>query len=692
VLSHPTPVVKINPTDWEVTCKGCQLERGYLMRFVVSVIGLAAIGFFSFGEVGEGQVAEPQRVARELHLYALAAPPLELARRPEVSPLAELDFAFIERAEQLRDLEKRNLSGVDPIQNGFARQLPVAMGVGLSTSQAWLQNYGGPTPIPLAGGLAWQSSESDLVWGGKVSVEGAYRLRLHLRQLDLPDGTRFWVYSEGEEAVGPFGLELAGEDGGMWTPSVSGPSIHLEVALPLNSSNGASRFEIDEVLEIFPLDETGAPVFDQTFQPQSTSCLVDAQCVDSSTFGVIDLVQQAISHLQYVKNSNSYICTGGLLSDTDDKSVIPYLLTANHCFSSQSVASTLEAFWDFYASSCLGPWPSLGSLPRSSGATLLGTGATSDFTLVRLQNMPSNRVLLGWNANASAIGSLTPLYRVSHPLGWAQAYSDSLVSTASSTCSSWPRPRFIYQYPINGGTFGGSSGSPVLMDGGYTVGQLTGGCGPDPSDGCNLNNYQVDGAFSQSYPVISQYLNPPTFTLSVTKTGTGTGTVTSSPTGINCGTSCSDGFALGTLVVLTPTPAGDSVFAGWGGHSDCSDGQVTMNAARSCTATFNKAQVALTVTKSGSGTGTVTSNPTGIDCGVDCGELYDVGTIVVLSANPDTGCVFDGWSGGADCQDGSVTMSSARLCTASFGLQPPNDIFADGFEAGDTSAWSLTKP
>ncbi|MDE2180609.1 MAG: hypothetical protein KGJ40_07160, partial [candidate division NC10 bacterium] len=76
-------------------------------------------------------------------------------------------------------------------------------------------------------------------------------------------------------------------------------------------------------------------------------------------------------------------------------------------------------------------------------------------------------------------------------------------------------------------------------------------------------------------------------TLTVTKAGTGSGTVTSSPAGINCGSTCSGSFASGTAVTLTATADAGSTFAGWSG--DCNgSGQVTMNANKSCTATFTR--------------------------------------------------------------------------------------------------------
>ena len=76
--------------------------------------------------------------------------------------------------------------------------------------------------------------------------------------------------------------------------------------------------------------------------------------------------------------------------------------------------------------------------------------------------------------------------------------------------------------------------------------------------------------------------------LTVAKASGGTGTVTSSTTGIDCGNTCSASFSEGTMVTLTATPAGDSIFAGWSG--DCTgtgDCTVSINAAKSVVATFS---------------------------------------------------------------------------------------------------------
>ena len=71
-------------------------------------------------------------------------------------------------------------------------------------------------------------------------------------------------------------------------------------------------------------------------------------------------------------------------------------------------------------------------------------------------------------------------------------------------------------------------------------------------------NVAVTAAFAKTVGPFSE-----SYTLSISKTGTGTGTVTG--TGISSGTDCSEPFIAGTLVSLTATADGNSVFTGWSG-------------------------------------------------------------------------------------------------------------------------------
>jgi hypothetical protein len=78
------------------------------------------------------------------------------------------------------------------------------------------------------------------------------------------------------------------------------------------------------------------------------------------------------------------------------------------------------------------------------------------------------------------------------------------------------------------------------------------------------------------------------YSLSVSRNGTGTGTVTSNPSGVSCGSDCSQSYSSGTSVNLTASPASGSTFAGWSGAcTGTGSCTVSMTTARTVTATFN---------------------------------------------------------------------------------------------------------
>ena len=171
----------------------------------------------------------------------------------------------------------------------------------------------------------------------------------------------------------------------------------------------------------------------------------------------------------------------------------------------------------------------------------------------------------------------------------------------------------------------------------------------------------------------------PTFLLTISKSGTGAGTVIG--TGIACGADCSESVAPNTVVALTATATAGSTFIGWsgGGCSGAGACSVTITAAQTVNAQFDLAVVPtflLTVSKSGTGSGTVTG--VGISCGGDCTEPFAQNTVVVLTATPAAGSTFAGWSG-AGCSGVltcSVIVSATATVTAQFNFVPAQEPVA----------------
>ena len=102
----------------------------------------------------------------------------------------------------------------------------------------------------------------------------------------------------------------------------------------------------------------------------------------------------------------------------------------------------------------------------------------------------------------------------------------------------------------------------------------------------------------------------------------------------------------------------------------------------------------LRVMKTGLGSGTITSNVDGIDCGGDCDGSYENGAVVILTARADPGSTFVGWEAdGEDITPGDantdrrVTMSADSSVRVVFNLAPGITSLEDHF-APDLIDWS----
>lgn len=454
------------------------------------------------------QKAEPEFVRDAVGVQQFAAAP-RLAEQAKLPPAVALGASALEVPEKIEAIHEFNASHPNELRNGFTRPVGDVLSVRLGNVAMAKEGTIGS----VARGVVTTSGGKTL-WSGSIQVASANRLRLHLENVKLPQGSTMWVYGKGEQPVA-FGAELIDANRNLWTPSVAGDTVYLEIEVPSKDAAEAG-FELREVLELIAAQPSAtfpAPGV-KPAKNDSPSCLTDVNCVAAGTLDVIDQYSKSVAHLEYVKDGNGYVCSGGLINDTDTTTSVPYLLTANHCFSTQASATTLEAYWDYKFANCVSTTvPPLSSLPRSLGATLLATSENSDFTFVRLNSIPSGRVLLGWDARTSAVPAGRTLYRISHPApdGYGpqpQQFSTTTVNGSADQCSARPRTRYVYSTQGLGGVYGGSSGSPVIISGGYIVGQLFGSCGPDPTAGCDDRNYTVDGAFSQTYSSVKQWLEP----------------------------------------------------------------------------------------------------------------------------------------------------------------------------------------
>ncbi|HVF60893.1 MAG TPA: trypsin-like peptidase domain-containing protein [Thermoanaerobaculia bacterium] len=429
-------------------------------------------------------------------------------RRPVV---VELSSAELDRIDRAGIIERRYLVGV-------AR--PVGTSVDFSAARALDKGT-----VGLNLGAARATGGAGFVWTAAVQVPGATAIRLHLTGVDLPAGAKLYAYNLAGQAFGPYtGRGIYG-DGVVHTHTVFGDRMLLQLHAPAGAER-APRLTLAEIGAMgarfaaprygprgaFTVESLSAVTeAASNLCPINVDCVVNAACTSSSA---VNAAKDAVASILFQSGGSFFICSGGLVADTVTSSVIPYFLTANHCIGSSTEAASVETYFD-YATTCNSPncTQPYNNTGETVGSTIKSTNSTSDYSLLQLSSAPTTpdgvATYLGWQTTAVANTNGTPLFRISHPRGSPQAYSEHQVDTSKTTCRTWPRGNWIYSADTLGATEGGSSGSPVVNSAGQIVGQLSGACGFNVNDSCDAAaNATVDGAFAAYFNAVAPFLSP----------------------------------------------------------------------------------------------------------------------------------------------------------------------------------------
>ena len=477
-----------------------------------------------------------------------------------------------------------------PWQIGFERSIPALSDPkALSKRQVWqLTKQGGPA------------------YAFAITSPGAKAVRLGIWVLAMPDRARLRFYSPSDNKI----IEIAGSEvnanlrrnlkageTGMeaetfWSPLIAGETLTLEVELPPEVDPKSLVIALPRISHIFEL-----PYGTQADDPVTGDVKAAAYChKDVMCYPDWDLQSRATARMLYTSGGKSYLCSGTLLNDLDPTTYTPYFLTAHHCISTQSAASSLETFWFWRSTYCDSGVP--GSFQAlSGGADLLYAAAKTDTSFLLLsQAPPPAAIFSGWQSILPAQGrALTGIH---HPAGDLQKFSlgnlggywrcvagtDGKFSCSSAVAKDADHFSVTWQSGI---TEGGSSGSGIFLnDDQLLVGTLHGGSSTcsDPTAADLYGRFDIpyQEALHQWLSKITEYV------LSVGIAGKGMGSVVSDPAGIYCGSECTHGYPVGTSVTLNASPVSGSLFAGWSG--DCTGTAactLVMNSALNVTANFD---------------------------------------------------------------------------------------------------------
>ncbi len=437
---------------------------------------------------------------------------------------------FVQPADphQLPAVKRRALSSPAPQAVQFSmgaisqeKTLPQAEG-GARLIGAARALAGAGSAEALASKLVWTRTPTGAVVAAiSVSAEGAQGLRLGLHVDALPGSAAVRVYSQqrpetvyevsGQQILQTIERNLAAGDDAdaartWWTPELGESEQTLEFELPPGTNPNAIQVSIPSVSHIF--ENLSLPQEGELTAKinESAGCNLDSTCFES-----VAQLRNAVARMVFTEAGRSYLCTGTLLNSAGSTG-IPYFLSANHCISSQSVASSLQTDWFYRAPTCNSRSLSSQSESRLGGAALLYSSAATDTAFFRLNEAPpAGAMFAGWKSDA--VGADTSVVGVHHPSGDLQKVSFGKIigqaecsSSGGFACGGSSGNYHRVQWS-QGTTEGGSSGSAIVSEGKYVVGTLYGG-----SASCRSpQEPDFYGKFDVAYrAALKQWLSPDT--------------------------------------------------------------------------------------------------------------------------------------------------------------------------------------
>ncbi len=322
----------------------------------------------------------------------------------------------------------------------------------------------------------------------------ASSLRLHLTGLALPEGATLFAYPRTKPDVfaGPYNRQTTNGRNELWTPSLPGEEVIVELFIPVNIKLAALPFRIDAVSHIYrnPRALISAA---QSQQPNAEAAGACEQEVPTEW----QSKSNAVGLITFVKTDGEYACSGTLLTDVK-KTRTPFFLTANHCIGNDQEATSAEIYWFFES----------GTEPiyaPTRGAKLLVTDQADDYTLLEVAKPPDGVTYSGWTTAPPSIG--TTVTSIHHPQADHKRFSVGQI--VDEACPAEVAPEFCNFYTkvrwTSGITEPGSSGGGLFVgpsNDARLVGILSGG-----ESACdNVSGVDFFPRFNRMFGAIGYYL------------------------------------------------------------------------------------------------------------------------------------------------------------------------------------------
>lgn len=489
--------------------------------WLIAVVLAATLAACGGGEGGEGSADTPDSVPTPAPAPAPVPEPQPVDR---IEPYDTGDVVVkvapsASRALQAGVSVARVVLG--PVAGGAMAQKSMALGaaepqIGVGRDVSALAAYSDFSAL-----LRWIDTERGTrIAALSVTAQGAKGVRLGVLVRELPAGAVLRFYAQGGHSVAEVtrqqimatidrNLQAGTPDEAAhtyWSPDFGGPETTVEVEIPVSAAAASVKLAVPRLSHyVLSPDETEARGLAKV--GESGSCEVDVMCkpefLDQS---------RSVMRMIFVRDANTYLCSGTLLNDIRSSGT-PYLLSANHCISTQVEASSVITDWFYRSAACNSGTVGAGAQRRMGGATLLHANAATDTSFMRLNDAPPPGVVYA-GAYFGSLDAGLSLAGVHHPKGDLQKFSQGYLlrfSTCSGElCDASDRNQgtFLTMGWHQGVTEGGSSGSGLfhtIGDKRYVVGQLYGGASSCQAPAGQDHYGRFDVAYRSA---LKQWLNP----------------------------------------------------------------------------------------------------------------------------------------------------------------------------------------
>lgn len=312
----------------------------------------------------------------------------------------------------------------------------------------------------------WVMGEEMRIWRVHIISPQALSIGVLFSDFELNEGVRLFIYDEaGEYIKGAFTSHNNKDFGSLFVSHIPGEQVIIELQVDNDVRDYGS-------LRIGSVSHAVVPIKGlKTGLGQSQACEIDVNCSEGDDW---QLIKKSLVQIETPK----LLCTGTLVNNTSYNGT-PYIITAEHCLNEKFYPRNSVFTFRFENSECFGDDASMEK--SVSGAELIATGDSIDFTLVQLTKRPPRDYdvfYAGWDRRETNFASSVTLH---HPN--ADAMKISFDFDPMDTPTSVPGDLNDYVVASNfwikqwdiGTTEGGSSGGPLFNDKKRLIGVLSGG-------------------------------------------------------------------------------------------------------------------------------------------------------------------------------------------------------------------------